>query len=212
MVLQPTCSHARSSEAPEHTALRRFVARARQPRNTPRIFRVSSPRLQRDAAFLQAIDVARGLQRLHDVLLDDDERQALGDDRRNARVDVADHDRREAEADLVAQQQPRVRHQRAADGDHLLLAAGQRRRRLVAALGQHREQLIDALEIPRPGPAELAADQEILLDGERGKQPPPFRHQRDAARHHLVRRPAADRHAVEQDGVAARPASRRRCT
>src|SRR5438309_3359532 len=77
--------------------------------------------LQRDAALLQAIDVARGLQRLHDVLLDDDKRQALGGNRRNAGVDVADHDRREAQADLVAQQEPRVRHQRAADRDHLLL-------------------------------------------------------------------------------------------
>ena len=39
--------------------------------------------VQRDAAFLQAIDMARGLQRLHDVLLDDDERNAFADDRRD---------------------------------------------------------------------------------------------------------------------------------
>ena len=91
-----------------------------------RVSVLASP-CKRDAALLQAIDVARGLQRLHDVLLDDDQRDAFGDDRREPRVDVADDDRREAEADLVAQQQPRVRHQRAADGDHLLLAAGQRR-------------------------------------------------------------------------------------
>ena len=128
---------------------------------------------------------------------------ALGNDRRDARVDVADHDRSEAEADLVAQQQRRIRHQRAADGDHLLLAAGQRRARLVAAFLQHRKQLVDALRIPRTLAAELAADQEIFLDGERGKQPPSLRHQRDAARHHLVRRSAADRHAMKHDGVVA---------
>ncbi len=75
---------------------------------------------------------------------------ALGDDRRQARIDVADDDRREAEADLVAQQKLRIRHQRAADRDHLLLAAGQRRRSAGRARSrQHREQLVDALERPR---------------------------------------------------------------
>ena len=59
--------------------------------------------------------------------------------RRQRVVDVADDDRREAEAELVAEQQPRVGHQRAADRDHLLLAAGERRRRRVAPLGEHRE-------------------------------------------------------------------------
>ncbi len=42
-------------------------------------------------------------------------------------IDLAHHDRRQPEADLVAQQQSRVRHQRAADRHHLLLAARQRR-------------------------------------------------------------------------------------
>jgi len=67
--------------------------------------------------------MARCLQRLHDVLLNDDEGQALGCNRRNAGVDIADHDLRETKANLVAQQKPRVRHQRADDCDHLLLAA-----------------------------------------------------------------------------------------
>ena len=126
---------------------------------------------------------------------------------RQPRIDVADDDRREPEADLVAQQEVRVRHQRAADGDHLLLAAGERRAGLVAALGQHREQLVDALQAPRPGPPQLAADQQVLLDRQRGKQPPAFRHQRDAARHDVMRGQVADRLAVEDDGVAARRAS-----
>ena len=51
-------------------------------------------------------------------------------------VDVADDDRREAEADLVAQEQARVGHQRAADRGHLLLAAGERRRRRASPLRQ----------------------------------------------------------------------------
>src|SRR5215831_3070740 len=99
---------------------------------------------ERDAALLQAIDVVRRLERLHDVLLDDDEGTAFGDDRRQAGIDLAHHDRRETETDLIAEQKFRVRHQRAADRDHLLLAAGERGARRVAALGQRREQLVDS--------------------------------------------------------------------
>src|SRR5262249_23376179 len=59
---------------------------------------------ERDAALLQAIDVVRRLERLHDVLLDDDEGAAFGDDRRQAGIDLAHHDGRETETDLVAEQ------------------------------------------------------------------------------------------------------------
>jgi hypothetical protein len=85
----------------------------------------------------------------------------------------------------------------------LLLAAGEQRRQQVAPLGQNGKKLVDAGERPRPLPLELAADQQILLDGERGKQPPPFGHQRDAPCHHLVSRPALGMAAVEHD-LAAR--------
>ncbi len=44
----------------------------------------------------------------------------------SAGIDVADDHRGEAEADLVAEQKLGVRHQRAADRHHLLLAAGER--------------------------------------------------------------------------------------
>src|SRR6516164_1801377 len=128
---------------------------------------------ERDAALLQAIDVVCRLERLHDVLLDDDERTAFGDDRGQAGIDLAHHDRRETETDLVAEQKFRVGHQRAADRDHLLLAARERGARDMAALGQRREQLVDPRQAPRPRPTKLAADDEVLLDRERGEQPPP---------------------------------------
>ena len=73
--------------------------------------------------------------------------------RGQGRVDVADHDRREAEADLVAEQQFGVRHQRAADRDHLLLAARKRRAGAAPPLPQDREEGVDRLEVPRPGAA-----------------------------------------------------------
>src|SRR5260370_14861327 len=57
---------------------------------------------ERDAAFLQAIDVIADRERLHDVLLDDDEGSALVHDRRQPGIDVAHHNRCKAEADLIA--------------------------------------------------------------------------------------------------------------
>ena len=64
------------------------------------------------------------------------------------RIDVADDDRREAKAEFVAEKDARVRHQAASDGDHLLLTAGQRRGRRMAALPQHGKELVDAFEVP----------------------------------------------------------------
>ena len=54
-----------------------------------------------------------------------------------------------------------------------------------------RKQRVDRVERPWPRvvPA-VAADQQVLLDGQRGKQPPPLRHQRDAELDDLGRAPA----------------------
>ena len=88
-------------------------------------------------------DVAavRELERVEGVLLDQEHGEPV------LRVELADgvedlpHDqRREAERRLVEQQQPRPRHQRAGDRQHLLLAARQRAAALVQALLQAREQ------------------------------------------------------------------------
>ena len=54
--------------------------------------------------------------------------------------DFLDHARREAKRRLIEQQQLRVRHQGAADGEHLLLAAGERAGDLTEPLLQAREQ------------------------------------------------------------------------
>ena len=51
-----------------------------------------------------------------------------------------DEDRGEAHRRLVHQQQLRAGHQRAAHRDHLLLAAGERPRELLPALGEQREE------------------------------------------------------------------------
>ena len=148
-------------------------------------------------AFLKAIKTRRGVERPVDVLLDQNDRRALSRDGVEALIDVANDDRRQSERQLVAQQQPRIGHQAAADRRHLLLPARQRRRGQVAQFMQARKQLVDALEIPRPGALAVGAEQKILLDRKARKQPASFRHHCDAQPHDLVRRLAPDRLTVE---------------
>ena len=63
---------------------------------------------------------------------------------RKVSIRLLDDRRREALGRLVHDQQPRVEQQRAADREHLLLAAGELRAAVPAALGEAREQLVDA--------------------------------------------------------------------
>ncbi|MCY1440435.1 hypothetical protein D9M71_567110 [compost metagenome] len=98
-----------------------------------------------------------------------------------------------------------VRHQRTADGDHLLLPAGQRRARSLAHLAEHREQLVHPLHIPGALAPAPGADQQVFLHRQRGEQLAPLRHQGDAALHHAIGRQRADGLAAEADrlGVVA---------
>ncbi|KTT92362.1 hypothetical protein NS44R_14610 [Mammaliicoccus sciuri] len=82
-------------------------------------------------------------------------------------VDLVDDLRREAERRLVDGHDAGRGHQRAADHQHLLLAAGEHARRGVAALGQPRAFLVDLIEVVGDCPAVGAhrgADLPVLLD------------------------------------------------
>ena len=135
---------------------------------------------ERHPALLEAIDAVGDRHRLDDVLLDDDQAGAVGLDRRQGGVDVANDDRREAETELVAEEQPRAGHQRAADGAHLLLAAGKRGRRQMPPFGEDREELVDAGQRPRSA-TPVGADQQVFLDRKRREQSSSFRDERDPA-------------------------------
>ena len=101
-------------------------------RNRRREWRRASAPVGRPAEahppFLKTIGAIGDRHGVDEILLDQDHAGAARLDVGKRGIDVADDDRREAEAELVAEQDARVRHQAAADGDHLLLAAGQRRR------------------------------------------------------------------------------------
>src|SRR3984885_9730808 len=80
--------------------------------------------------------------------------------------DLVDNQRRETERRLVEQQQLGVAHQRPADRQHLLLAAGKPTGRLPVSLAEDRKQSIDLVE--QVGPRLAASGEEpcnqILLD------------------------------------------------
>src|SRR4051794_5911261 len=77
------------------------------------------------------------------VLLDHEDRQAVGREPLERLDQRLDDRRREALGRLVHDQEPRVGEQCAADREHLLLAAGELHAAVTAPLGQPREQFVD---------------------------------------------------------------------
>src|ERR1700751_5463256 len=80
-------------------------------------------------------------------LLEQRDSEPLRSERSKCLPDLADNDRSEPKRRLVQDQQPRIRHQSHRAGNHLLLPAGKRARRLPSPLLENREQLKAALDI-----------------------------------------------------------------
>ncbi len=83
-----------------------------------------------------------------EVLLDQEDAQALLLELAERLDQHLDDRRREALGGLVHDQQLRVRDQGAADREHLLLAAGELGAAVALALGEPREELVDAVDRP----------------------------------------------------------------
>ena len=124
-------------------------------------------------------------------------------------IDLGAHQRREPLGGLVQDQQARVGHQRATDGEHLLLAARKLAAEVALPLRELREQRVHALERPRrrarsPG----RGRDEVLAHGEVGEDLPPFGHQPEPRLRDAIRGQPVQRLALETDrpGAAARHA------
>src|SRR5690606_14341780 len=119
---------------------------------------------EHDAPVLEHVAVVGDGQRHLGVLLDDEEGQPLlVAQALDQREDLGDDERREPERRLVEQDEARLRHQRAADHQHLLLAARQIARDAVAQLRQPGEIAVDLVQHLAPlGPAaeEFASHQQ----------------------------------------------------
>ena len=120
----------------------------------------------------------------------------------NDPTDLLDETRRQPERRLVEQDHLRARHQRAADHQHLLLAARQIAGLLIAAIAQRREQRIGALDAIAQRlviVAHVTARYQIFLDRQVLEYAAALEHLRDAVPHHLVRWQAVEARSVELD-------------
>src|SRR5580704_3731524 len=129
-----------------------------------------------DDALLHDVDPLAGLERQRDVLLDQQDRHVLLMQHIDDVADLGDHARHQAFRRLVQQDDLRLEHHRAGDGQHLLLAARERPSRLTAALGEDREVVIDLVEellLPSLGhSAAIKAGAEILGDRQQAEDAP----------------------------------------
>ena len=111
-----------------------------------------------------------------------------------------DHERREAERRFVEHEQARSHEQRAADGQHLLLAARQRARLLAPPLGEAREiaeHPVEVLPDRRSVGADVRSEPQVLFDGQIGEGAASVGHMRDAEARDRLRRQRADRPAAQ---------------
>ena len=148
------------------------------------------------------IEPLRDPQRDRQLLLDQQNRHAAARDFIEQGTDLFDQFGRQALGGFVDDDQIRIAHQRAAHGQHLLLAAGQDSGGIVPARVQIREQLVDILEVPAPELARaLHAQLEILLNRERGEDLPIFRHIADPCVGDLFGPEPGDRAPLETDAA-----------
>src|SRR5437870_3201290 len=112
----------------------------------PHVKRAYLGPLADDAARLEDVAAMGKHQRGLDVLLHEEDGHATPVDLAQHTQDRLHDARGQAERRLVEDEQARGRHQRATDGDHLLLAARERTHELAAALAQDREDRVDLLQ------------------------------------------------------------------
>src|SRR6516165_2678185 len=172
------------------------TGRAREPADFAALFRISSvgpffracagerldPRLVGgelgrrtgidDAAVVEHIGVVGNLQAHSGILLDQQDRNAFVAHLCHDLKHLAHDQRREPLRGLIENQQLGIEQQRAADREHLLLAAGELAPRVLLSLSEAGKELVDALR----GPWSLALQRhfQILIDTEIGKDAPPF--------------------------------------
>src|SRR5690242_1410605 len=110
-----------------------------------------------------------------DILLDDENCQPFGANASDQLEQFLYDQWSETRGRLVHQQEPRPRHQRAANRTHLLLAAGERAGGLGSPLSQLWKELINPSKLfgkMAPRRWNEGADPQVVLHAELGKQTP----------------------------------------
>ena len=145
--------------------------------------------------------VVGDIERQLPVLLDQHDGLALILEPLDGAADVGHDQGRQPFRRFVEQQHARVSHQRAADCEHLLLAAGKRAGKLRVALLEPREQAKDTLNVPWLGGLALAlpGDGEVFTHRQRWKDPAALRDEADAEPRNPLGAQAADGLAKQAD-------------
>src|SRR5262249_43393077 len=112
---------------------------------------------------------------------------------------LLDDDRREALERLVEKQQRRIGHQRASDGEHLLLATRELVSQVRPALFEARKEPVHLADGPMAGPCR---EREVLLDAERREDLAFLGHPADTELRAPVWRQSLDRIPLETDAAA----------
>src|SRR3989442_1129598 len=160
--------------------------------------------VEHDAAVLHHVALLREPERDGGVLLRQQHRHALlAVQPAHDLEDLLHEHGRQPHRRLVQQHELGPRHQRAADGEHLLLAAGDVAGPDGASLGQPREVRVDQVEVAPQRVAvspRVAAAEEVLLDGQVLEHVATLHHLHHAPPHNLrgvvaVEGPALGLHA-----------------
>src|SRR6266540_546038 len=162
---------------------------------------VADPALLEDVAAVGVPESEDG------VLLGQQDSEAVIAQEVEPRAEAADDDRREALGGLVEQEDLRVRDERPAELEHLLLAAAEVSRRAALELRELRELVVDALHVPfalAPGAA-ARGQLEVLLDGEAAEDPAPARDEGDPEPRNRMRPRAPHVPFAHADDAGARP-------
>ena len=112
------------------------------------------------------------LERHFQILLNKENRNTLRIDGAHRLDELVDDEWREPFRRLVKEQHLGIGQQAAADGEHLLFAAGQGIATLGRALPEARKELIDPFQRPRALAAHDRGNLEILLNRQIGEDPP----------------------------------------
>src|SRR6266568_796250 len=158
--------------------------------------------LHDDAADLQDVAVVGHVQRHVGVLLhEEDGHPPLAVDPDDDIENLLHELGRQPQRRLVQQHHLRPRHERPADRQHLLLAAREAAGALAGPGAEHREVVVDRLQVPGNvagvAPRE-GAHAEVLMNREERKDLAPLGHVRQAEPRHLVRVHPLDQAALQR--------------
>jgi len=150
------------------------------------------------------VGAIRDAKRLGDVLLHQEDRHAPFQQPGQDVVEALDEGRRQAQRELVEEEDAGIGHQRPADRDRLLLATREVDGRPAQPLPHPGEELDDLVDVPAALPRPGGSDQQVLSERQGGEEPSSLGDEDDAEGDPRVRRQLGDVPAVQPHRAPAR--------